>query len=305
MTVPSALLDLPALFALRAQSLIALLVVGFFVGEFVARYLGIDWLLGKIESSAEQLVRKLNRSERGIATRIYRGMVAMLMVVLPLLLIGLAVQSIPPLPQLLAVGIFGRGFASISLWQRYRAARAQTLGLELPSVSFLFADSHAVLRYLITDSAEHFSTLVVGASVWYLVGGLPAMLGYVALRVVVGPFRVSVFGWSALSLFRALNAIPRLLTYVLLALGGLFIPGAKPGAVRLARSFHGFVAYLLGVSLGGLMPGRDLTWEGTGTPKLLPEHLARWLLVRLAAAVWLVFTFATPEIAKLLNLLQI
>lgn len=245
---------------------------------------------------------KLNRADRSIATRLYRGMIATGMFVVPALICGLVLQQIAPLGLLLLVAVFGRGFQSSHLLRVWRQAKAGSLPLELPGLSFLFADSHAVLRYLVLSSAERFATHVVGISFWYLIGGLPFAVFYLVLAEIRPVYAVPVFGWAASSLFRLFHFIPALLATLFLTFGAWFTPRTKPLAVVPARSYLNAVSRLLHVSLGGTLPERELPWEGVGTPKLLPEHLARWLLLRLSASVLLVMALAAPKVVNLLIL---
>ncbi len=297
------LTSLITLLASRAEVLIPTVVLGFFVGEFIARYFGVDGAMAMVDRISKRWMAKLDKAERGIATRLYRGMVAMLLFVVPALIIGLVINHYPPAANVLMVALFGRAFATSRLFKRWRSARANTLALELPERDFLFADSHAVLRYSVLTSAELFAVGVVGVAFWYFIGGVPVALGYLVLAEVAAMQTAPIFGWASNALFRLMHFIPHLITLALLTLAGLFIPRAKPFAVRKAKRFHGFIAYLLNISLGGKLPERTLGWEGAGTPKLLPEHLARWLLVRLVATVLLLFLLAAPLIVKLLNLI--
>ncbi len=291
------------LFAHRAEMLIPMLVVGFFVGEFVARYAGVDAAFAWISRTAQRLVTKLNRPNRSIATRVWRGVVAMLMLLVPALLVGALISSVPPLALLVIIALFGRGFATHRLLQRWRRAHAGTLPLELPEHDFLFADSHAVMRYSILTSAEAFAVGIVGVCFWYLVGGLPASMAYLTLRELSVAYAVPAFGWAATALFGVVNALPRALALLLLALGGLFVPRATPWAMRRHAALHGRIAGLLGISLGGRLPSGELPWAGSGTPKAMPEHLARWMLVRLAATVLGLMLLASPQIYNLLIIL--
>lgn len=286
----------------RAELLVPLVVAGLLAGEFVAHYTGVDAVLAWCRRVASRFVLKLNRPDRSIATRLYRGIVATGMLVLPAMVLGVVLNDITPLVLLLLVALFGHAFTSASLLEAWRRARTSHQKLELPHVDFLFADSHAVLRYLVTDSAERYASGVAGICFWYVIGGLPMVLGYVVLAEIAPVYAVPVFGWAASSLFRVVHAIPKAFSVLFLTLGAVFTPRAKPFAALRARSYLAVVARLLNISLGGAMPQRNLPWVGTGTPKLLPEHLARWLLLRLGATAWLLVVLATPKVVSILTL---
>lgn len=286
----------------RAELLVPLVVAGFFVGEFVAHYTGVDAVLDWCKRIARRFVLKLNRTDRAIATRLYRGIVATGMLVLPAMVLGVLLNDITPLMLLLLLALLGRAFTSASLLGTWRRACASTQKLEVSDIGFLFPDSHAVLRYLVLTSAERFASGVVGVCFWYIVGGLPMVLGYVVLAEIAPIYAAPVFGWASSSLFRVVHAIPKAFSVLFLTLGAAFTPRAKPLAVFRARSYLAVVARLLNVSLGGAMPERNMPWVGSGTPKLVPEHLARWLLLRLGASVWLLVALATPKVVTLLTL---
>lgn len=289
----------------RAQNLVPLVALAFFLGEYIARFTGTAWLLRKLQLAAQYLNRKLDRPKRSIATRIYRGMIATGFLVIPALALGLVLNGSNELLGIFGgfvlVSLLGHAFASIRLLNEWRAAHAGTLKLELKGQNYLFADSHAVLRHLILTSGEQFAVGVVGTCFWFILGGLPALFVYLTLGVLAATFRTQIFGWAANGLFQLLDFIPRAFTTVLLTLGALFTPRAKPFAAFKARSYQGLLSYLLNVSLGGRTPTGDLPWTGTGTPKLLPEHLARWMLVRVGATVLLVFALSAETILKLLH----
>lgn len=300
----------PLLHALlaRAETLVVLLVAGCFVGELVAQLTGVAWVLRHFDALAAKLERKLNRPDRSIATRVYRGMIALAMLLVPALALGVLLSRDVMWAHwaslLVVVALFGHGFSLVRQWQYWRRADAGGMPLELPKLGFLFADSHAVIRYLILAGGERFAVYVVGAGFWYALGGMVPMLAYVVVAQVAQHHRGAVFGWAAGALFRLLDMVPRVLTLVLLTLAGMFVPGAKPWRVRKAKQFYGFLAYLTDCALGGTLPGRELPWAGEGTPKARPEHLARWLLLEVAAGVLLLFLLSAEQIINTLNQLH-
>lgn len=291
-----------AVVALRAQVLIITLLAGLVMGELLARLLFFRQAEVGLRLRLARFTTKLNRPDRPIATRLWRGLVLVLMFLLPALLLGLLLQTHPLATQLVLVALFGHAFGSVRLTRFWRQAKAQGVKLELPGLDHLFADSHGVLRYHILHEGERFAIGVVGVAFWFLLGGLPLALGYLAAAFLAKHLSyLAVFGWAARALFRLVDALPRLLACLLLMLGALVVSGAKPWAIRLGGPFHGFLARLLDVSLGGTLPERELPWEGTGTPKLLSSHLSRFLLVRAAASVWLLLLLGAPEIINLLK----
>ena len=298
-------MQLLSLFAGRLETLIPLLTIGFFLGEIVAQFTGLNAGLDWLDRTALHFRHKLNRADRSIATRIYRGMIAAGMFLLPALIFGIALAQIAPLCLLLIVALFGRGFQTFRLLRLWNAAKAGTLGLEIPGLAFLFADHHAVLRYLVLTSAERFASHVIGLSFWYVIGGMPIALCYLVLAEIVPVFTVPVFGWACGALWRLVHFIPVLITSLLLVLGGVFTPHVRPFSALSKRRYFVLVAQLLNVSLGGTLPGREMAWYGGGTAKLLPSHLGRWLILRLSATVVLVLVLAASNLINLLKLLSI
>ncbi len=291
----------------RAELLVPLLVAGFLVGELVAKVTGVEWLVLQVGRVATKLERKLNRPNRSIATRVYRGIIALCMMLVPTVAVGLLLTYNIPLrhwaPLVLLIALFGHGFSPVRQWRYWRQAKAGKMPLELPRLTFLFADSHAVLRYLILTGSERFAVYVVGVSLAYSVGGVVLMLVYVMVAELAQHHQGAVFGWGANALFRLLDTVPRTVTLVLLTLAGFFVPGAKPLHVRKARSYYSGLAYLTDSALGGALPTRSLPWVGEGTPRALPEHLARWLLLEVVATVMLLLLLGSGVFSNLLNII--
>lgn len=289
----------------RAELLVPLLAAGFVLGELVARFTGIEWLVMSAGHLAAKLERKLNRPNRSIATRVYRGMIALVMLLVPTIVVGVLLTRDVPVANwaamLLLVALFGHGFGVVKQWRYWRRAQHGQQALELPGLNFLFADSHAVLRYLILTGGERFAVYVVGASLAYILGGMVLMLVYLMTAELAHHHQGAVFGWAANALFRVLDFLPRVLTLSLLTVAGLFVPGARPLKVRKARTYYSFLAYLTDSSLGGILPARELPWAGEGTPKALPMHLARWLLLEVAATVVFLLLLGSGVVPNLLS----
>lgn len=294
------------LIALRAQLLVPVVCVGLFIGEFLARYSGLNALIAHGHGVIATLNRKLNRPKRSVGVRVYRGIITLIVILIPVATLSFALsQPMPGLPLLslfLLAALYGRAFATFRLLRLWQNARAGTLPLELPGGDFLFADTHAVLRHTILSSSESFAVGGGGLSFWYVLGGLPAACIYLATAAVRAHDRTPAFGWAANALFRLLDLIPRAIATLLLTFAALFTPRARPFAVARARNWQGVVAQLLNLSLGGLSPDGNLPWTGTGTPRLEATHLLRWLILRTAATILLVMALVAPDIINTLKL---
>jgi cobalamin biosynthesis protein CobD/CbiB len=297
--------DILLTLSLRAQWLVVIIPIAFVVGELVARGSFLTTIANAINARIAALGRKLDRTHRNAATRVYRGIITLFILLIPALVLGLALAQHQPwvewLSLIVLIAAIGRSLATFHLARLGREAARGTLKLEIPGLSFLFADTHAVMRYAILTSARDFAVGVVGTSFWYLVGGMPLALAYLTLAAASRHTTTPAFGWAVRSVFQLLNFIPHAIAVALLALAGLFVVGGRPLAMRHAKHFHGAIAYLLGISLGGRLPNGELPWEGTGTAKVEPGHLLRWLLLRSVAMLLLMLLLAAPQIFILLK----
>lgn len=286
-----------SILAQRAQGVALPLVLGLLLGNLAGGMPGA--LLARIV----RFGRKLNRQKRGAATLVYRGIVALLLLLIPGIALGTALDRLPlPGQWLILIVIFGASLnfmPTLNLAQRIGRSGQK---LELPNLDYLFADMHGLLRYSILRSAIGFAVGAVGTSFWYVLGGFTLAVPYLLLAACAYGFSGVAFGWAARGLFRLMDFLPRSFTILLLLVASPLVPHTHPLATRKARSWHGFVALLLGISLGGALPHHSLPWAGTGTAKIDPAHLRRWLTLLAAASVLLLFALSAGEIHKLLDL---
>ena len=293
-----------ALLAFRGLQLALLTFVAFVIGEQLARFSQADRAAAYLHRAVAALGRKLNRSGRSVATRAYRGIIALFMIELPAVLAGIFLSADHPaleiLTAVLMVALLGRGLPIQSLYARWRQAKAGTLPLEADHR--LFADTHGLLRHAILTSAEHFSVRVIGSGFWFLIGGPALMLAYLAMAMAAAHYAPRreedrAFAWASSSLFRLVDTIPRLVATLLLLVAGCAIPRLHPiaalsDAMTAERSWRGLVAELLGISLGGKVQDtygeREISWRGKGTAQITATHLGSWLLLlSLTTFLWL------------------
>jgi cobalamin biosynthesis protein CobD/CbiB len=298
------IVPLLVLLKLRAQLLAALIVLGYVIGEFFAR--GPIALLLNAGDALVVRLKKLDKPNRGVATLVYRGMIAVFMLLIPAMLAAALLSKNIPALKLFSYALlviwFGHcfeTFRTISLWRR---AKIDGLPLELPGLHYLFADSHAVIRYLVARRIQGFTVGVVGGSFWYLIGGLPLMAAYLTLAAAADTYRTPVFGWAARSLFLLMDIFPRFISRILLTLASLFTPQTKPFAGLFATSARAGIASTLDIALGGPMPKGELPWVGKGTARLTPKHLQRILTMILASSVLLVLLLVSPSLDNLLTI---
>ncbi len=273
------------------------------MGEIPARLLGLRVALSRGQEGLATLARRLNRPERGVATLVYRGLVLTTLVLAAALVCGWGLARVSAATPLVAVALltlwFGHVLAPAAGWRLWQRARAETTPLQLPGISYLFADSHAVLRYSITQRAEAFAVCLVGASLGYVLGGFMLMVGYLALAAAHAQFHGRAFGWAAQRLFAVVDAVPRVLSRSLLFVAALFVPGAHPWAIW-QRNWRAGVADMLRISLGGPMPGGEQAWVGAGTARLTSMHLRRALLLLAVATLLLAWALAATRYANAL-----
>ncbi len=286
---------------LRAEWLTLVLLASFVIGEWAARLTRVEALLLRGRLLVKTLGRKLDREHRGVATLVYRGIVAVILLLVPTLALAFLLAAKLELVALVVlVAWFGRSLAPHGGWALWRRAKAEHTPLQLAHLNYIFPDGHAVLRYSITIRAEQFAVGVVGASVWYIVGGLPLMFSYLALATARAQFGGHAFSWGARSAFSLLDILPRLISRVLFWLAALFTPACHPFKAMFAANWLAFLARLLGVALGGPTPTGDIPWVGEGTARLTHTHLRQALVLNLVATLWLALLLNSPTIYKII-----
>ncbi len=284
----------------RATYLTPIILAGLLIGEPWGRLLRFPVVRAQLAGIVASLGDKLNRPNRSIATRLYRGIVALAMLLLPAIALGFFLMRPPEWIQLLASlllpALIGTLLLPYTAYRLHRAARRGTLALQSTDPHYLFADTYGQLRYHILAYGRRFA-LLTGASFYFLVADMPGLLAYLTLAAAAAFYSPAqpenrAFGWCAAGLFALFDAPPRLITCLLLWLAALFIPRTHPlttlaHLASAARQFHGWLAWLLGLSLGGPVPTPagevSLPWRGDGTPKPAPKDFGRLLQLLLAA----------------------
>lgn len=286
--------------------LMAALVVDALAGAWIRRVLPDAASLAKLLFA--EIERRLNRSERTERTRLIRGLLATLVVVVAAIGTGLAVERVGGgrlVDFVVILWCLGGGAA----WRR-----AQAVGRVLENKGTVAAaadvatmtrrrldprDGHAMVRAVIEHLAKAFDRAFIAPAFWYVFLGVPGILMWTAIdgadAALGAPgIRTSAFGLTAARLDDALNAIPARLAAVLLAVAAAFLGGADvAGAVRTAArdsrrspSFNmgwpiAATAGALGLSLAG--PYRDggvavnEPWLGQGRARAVPADIGRSL----------------------------
>jgi cobalamin biosynthesis protein CobD/CbiB len=293
-----------ALAADRAQWLALLLLAGYAVGALFAR----GPLLAALRAGDAFLLslgRKLDREHRSVPTLVYRGMIAVLILTIPTGCAGLLLSSATPWVQVLSALLiilwFGYCFQTTPTLALLKKAKNDGLGLQIPELDFLFADSHAVIRHLVTTRMDSFATGIVGAGFWYVAGGTMPMAIYLTLAAAAAAYRPCLaFGWAARGLFAVMDVVPRLIARVAILLAAIVTPHTKPFTGLFAPNWRGVVTQTLDISLSGPSADGQVAWAGTGTARLTHLHLHRTLHLLFAATLWLTLLLVSPIAYKLL-----
>ncbi len=297
------------------------------------RWLGVDALAARLRRMVQALERKLNRSKRGTGTRVYRGLVLVLMGAIPIIALALAFNwltnhtpfgiyiEMAVLACLLPAGV---GLKKARRINRALASKkpeqARIWAKELARRDHATMDDHTTVRVTIEYLSENLADRVIATALWYLVFGLA---GAVLVRFIhlldsqVGhrSKQYLAFGWASAKLDDAMQYIPARIAALVLCVAACFVPGGKPikaistawgQARKTASPNHGWpiaaTAGALGITLAGprrLADGLiDDAWIGTGTAKCTRRDLirAQWLY---GVGVWVVIM--VQVIAIMLN----
>lgn len=294
--------------------------------------LGLDWLIGDprwlphpvrlIGVATGFLDRKLNRPARGERNLIVRGILTTLLVAGGAAGIGAAISAIAAaIPYGWAIEVL---LVAIMLAQRDLFDQVRRVGVALKregvvggriAVSRIVGrdvavlDEHGVARAAVESCAESYGDGVVAPAFWYLLLGLPGLFAFKAISTMDSMIghdtpRHRAFGMAAARLDDAVNWIPARLAGALLAVSGLFVPGASTRhGFRIMLRDHGkhrspnagwpeaAVAGTLGLALmGPRRYGGEVSadpWLGDGRARATEADIRRVLYLQVVACVLL------------------
>jgi adenosylcobinamide-phosphate synthase len=191
------------------------------------------------------LDRNLNRPDWSFALRRAAGVVSLLVLLAVALSAGVVLQGIahgiPVLGFALAVVAVAALIAFGNLDQHVRAVatslRADGLAGGRRSIAMIVGrdpetlDEAAVCRAAIESLAENASDGVTAPAFWFLLGGLPGIIGYKAINTadsMIGHMneRHRAFGWAAARLDDLVNLPASRLTGLLFVAAAAVVPGA-------------------------------------------------------------------------------
>lgn len=267
---------------------------------------------------------KLNKDKRAAATRLYRGIVLLMLLALVALcawamLRGL--RSVWPhaiyaemlwLALLLpTTAMLGRARAIARALAKNDVKTAGALLQRWRPTATLPSDAHSIARRSVESLVEDFAQRIIAPAMWYVLLGLGGALWAVLIcrldaRVGYASDRYRAFGWAASAMHHALQWLPARFASLLLILAALLVPGSKPlGALRAlwrdrgktGESHEGWVlstaAGALAIALAGPQRVADGVtrdaWVGSGTAKVGLAHLRRamWLASVATLLLWL------------------
>lgn len=302
---------------------LALLVAALCFGPMrLYRSLGLHKPAAQLVRVLKLLVRKLNRQQRSTGTRVYRGMILLLVMGALALLLGRLVEWLPtrlPWLQLLELAVIAYliplrvvrdEVAEVGRQIKRRNRQQATSLLEtLARRESAGLDDAGMLRVSIEYLAENWNDKIVSPLLWYIALGLP---GLCLLRMVnlldhlVGHRSKTLlaFGWAPAKLDDVMQWIPARLSALLLCLAAMFIPRCHPlkgllvmvrHARRTASPNAGWplaaMAGLLHISVGG--PRRqegaviEDAWIGLGSARVERRDFRRALAVYAVACLLL------------------
>lgn len=291
----------------------------------------LDAPLAIIGGIGRWLDGRLNRTRRSEASRRIRGLIVVLIVVVPAGLIGGGIADVAhDLPHgwlieaAVVLCLIGQR-RPIDAARRVAVAigrgdldRARQLLMPLVRYDTATLDAYSIARGAVEACAGRLAEGLVGAALWYIVLGLPGLCVFRAANALAQAIgrpspRQAAFGLVARRLDDAFTLIPALVAGALFVLAALFTPSANP--LRALRTWladvraraaagagraEGAVAGALGVSLGGPRPYDDGvqpgTWIGDGRARAATADVRRAVLLATVMAL-LVATLIAAALA--------
>ncbi|MGB0747614.1 MAG: adenosylcobinamide-phosphate synthase CbiB [Magnetospiraceae bacterium] len=288
--------------------LLAALVLDAYLGEMDVIFRRLPHPVVIIGRAIDRLDRKLNRETRGDMDRRVRGLIAVIMILLPCAALGWIIAWLSqhfPFGWAVELTLIVTLIAQRSLYDHVAAVRAglKTGGLEGGRLAVakivgrdpLQLDGHGVARAAIESAAENFSDGVVAPIFWYLLFGLPGLLVYKAVNTLDSMIghrtpRHQAFGMAAARLDDILNLIPARLAGLILCCAALFVPKGNPvkalttmlrdaGKHRSPNAGwpEGAMAGALGLALAGPRRYREAVvedpWIGSGRARATPSDI--------------------------------
>jgi adenosylcobinamide-phosphate synthase len=271
----------------------------------------VSWIGGLIAA----LDSRLNRPDYSFAARRTAGAATVLLLLAASLgagvILEMAARAIPYLGFALAVLVVATLIAGGNLDQHVRAVATAlrtegVVGGRRNIAAIVGRDADAldeagICRAAIESLAENASDGVTAPALWYLVGGLPGMIGYKAINTadsMIGHLSElhRAFGWAAAKLDDLVNLPASRLTGLMFVAAAAIVPGASASSAwrafrrdaRLHRSPNAgwpeaAMAGALGLRLAGprIYDGIlvDDHWMGDGRAEATVEDIDRALTI--------------------------
>ena len=305
----------------RLLLLVAGLAVDGVFGDMPAVFRRVPHPIALAGSAIAFFDRKLNREARSQASRRYRGIITVIVLVGAAAALGLAIERFcrgHPLGAVVEALLIAVLVAQRSLYEHVaavaKALNSGGLAAGRRAVRHIVGrdpaslDAHGVVRAAIESLAENFSDGVVAPAFWYLLLGLPGLFAYKmanTLDSMIGHRspRHRSFGWAAARLDDLLNLAPAPISGLLLIAAAIFAKNGRPDRALVVMVRDGCkhrspnagwpesaIAGALGLALAGprRYPGGlvDDPWIGDGNARAATSDIARALqLYRLACLI--------------------
>ena len=296
----------------RLLLLVAGLAVDGVFGDMPAVFRRVPHPIALAGSAIAFFDRKLNRETRSQASRRYRGIITVIVLVGAAAALGLAIERFGrghPLGAVVEALLIAVFVAQRSLYEHVaavaKALNSGGLAAGRRAVRHIVGrdpaslDAHGVVRAAIESLAENFSDGVVAPAFWYLLLGLPGLFAYKmanTLDSMIGHRspRYRSFGWAAARLDDLLNLAPAPISGLLLIAAAIFARNGRPDRALVVMVRDGCkhhspnagwpesaMAGALGLALAGprRYPGGliDDPWLGDGNARAATSDIARAL----------------------------
>ncbi len=305
----------------RLLLLVAGLAIDGLFGDMPAIFRHVDHPVVLAGRAIAFFDRKLNRQTRSEASRRYRGIITVLLLVGAASVLGLAIERLcrgHPLGAVVEALLIAVLVAQRSLYEHVAAvaealdagglAAGRSAVRHIVGRDPMSLDAHGVARAAIESLAENFSDGVVAPVFWYILLGLPGLFAYKmanTLDSMIGHRSPSYrsFGWAAARFDDLLNLVPAPICGLLLVAAAVFADRCRPHRalvimLRDGRKHHspnaGWAESAMAGALGLALAGprhypEGLVadpWLGDGSAQVVTSDIVRALhLYRLACLI--------------------
>lgn len=232
---------------------------------------------GYLASQAESRMYG-NEPMSGLSRR-WRGVIALIILLLPVILLSAILASVPVFGILFEILMLYVALGGASLIQHARQVKAALSKNDVVQAQDYVAcivsrdtrhmDARAVAAASIESTLENGNDAIFGALFWFLIAGAPGVIGYRLVNTLDAMWgyrneRYQDFGWAAARLDDVLNWLPARLTAFAYMIVGDFVQGWRcwKNQARLCESPNAGVVMATGAGALGVTVGGDANYEG-------------------------------------------